>query len=110
VKRTAVILFLVVLGFAFLSSCYYPYWGYDPYYWGWPYAGWPYGYSAGWPYLGWPYYPPGVTQSPSAYRKSGPQQPYYWYYCQDPQGYYPYIKNCPGGWMMVVPKPTPPNQ
>jgi hypothetical protein len=21
----------------------------------------------------------------------------YWYYCQNPQGYHPYIKSCPGG-------------
>ena len=33
----------------------------------------------------------------------------YWYYCQNPQGYYPYVKECPGGWMKVVPQ-TPPNQ
>ncbi len=28
-----------------------------------------------------------------------------WYYCQDPEGYYPYIKQCPGGWMRVSPHP-----
>jgi hypothetical protein len=33
----------------------------------------------------------------------------YWYYCQNPQGYYPYVQNCPAGWMQVVPQP-PPNQ
>ncbi len=38
------------------------------------------------------------------------QEAYYWYYCQDPQGYYPYIKSCPGGWMKVVPDTTPPGQ
>jgi hypothetical protein len=27
----------------------------------------------------------------------------YWYYCQNPQGYYPDVNNCPGGWMKVVP-------
>ena len=41
--------------------------------------------------------------------QSGGEQPYYWYFCQDPQGYYPYVKNCPGGWMQVVPQMTPPN-
>jgi hypothetical protein len=29
----------------------------------------------------------------------------YWYYCQSPQGYYPYIPHCPGGWLQVVPQP-----
>lgn len=34
-----------------------------------------------------------------------PEQPYYWYYCRDPEGYYPYITSCPGGWTKVVPTP-----
>ena len=107
-KRITGILFAVVLGFAFLSSCYYPCWrGYYPYYWG---VGWPYGYYGGWPYVGWPYYPLAAAQSPPAYNQSAQRYSYYWYYCQDPQGYYPYIKNCPGGWITVVPKMTPPNQ
>jgi len=29
----------------------------------------------------------------------------YWYYCDDPQGYYPYVTECPGGWRPVVPTP-----
>ena len=29
----------------------------------------------------------------------------YWYYCQNPQGYYPHIKECPGGWTQVAPQP-----
>jgi hypothetical protein len=39
-----------------------------------------------------------------------PEQPQqnYWYYCQEPQGYYPYVKQCPGGWMKVLPQPAPP--
>lgn len=28
----------------------------------------------------------------------------YWYYCPNPQGYYPYVQNCPAGWMQVVPQ------
>jgi hypothetical protein len=90
-KRLTVILFAVVLGFALLSSCYYPYWGYYPYYWGWP------------------YYPPGATQAPPVYSKSEQRQPYYWYYCQNPQGYYPNVESCPGGWIPVVPNVGPPN-
>lgn len=30
---------------------------------------------------------------------------HYWYYCQDPEGYYPYVKQCPGGWLRVAPQP-----
>jgi len=93
---------------------YYPRW-YYPYYWGfpiggWPFVGWPYAAYAGWPYLGWPYYAPEVTAAPPAYSKPGQQQPSYWYYCQNPQGYYPYVKSCPGGWIPVVPNVTPPGQ
>ncbi len=71
--------------------------GYYPYYWGAP-------------VVGWPYDPPVVNEGPPAYGEPEQQQPYYWYYCQDPQGYYPYVKGCPGGWMTVIPNVSPPNQ
>ncbi len=29
-----------------------------------------------------------------------------WYYCASPEGYYPYVKQCPGGWMRVAPRPS----
>lgn len=32
----------------------------------------------------------------------------YWHYCKDPEGYYPHIKDCPGGWLRVAPQPTTP--
>ena len=69
------------------------------------------------PYYGNPYYsgygPAPVIQQPAAemYVQPSPQQssePNYWYYCQSPEGYYPYVKHCPGGWMQVV--PTSPGQ
>jgi len=83
----------------------YPGWWGPRYYWGGPVVGWPYSY----PY---PYYspPPVVRQESPVYSEPEQQQPYYWYYCQNPQGYYPYIKTCSGGWMKVVPDVTPPNQ
>lgn len=34
----------------------------------------------------------------------------YWYYCESPAGYYPYVKSCPGGWMRVVPETVPPDR
>jgi hypothetical protein len=30
----------------------------------------------------------------------------YWHYCRNPEGYYPYVKNCPGGWLQVAPQPS----
>lgn len=74
------------------------YWGPGPW-WGPPY---PYPYPA----------PPVIIQQAPVYVDpqpvAPPQAPVYWYYCQNPQGYYPYVKQCPGGWMQVVPPSTPP--
>jgi hypothetical protein len=57
-------------------------------------------------------YPPVVTapsRSPVYIQQPEPKlaQPKtnYWYYCQYPQGYYPHIKECPGGWTQVAPQP-----
>ena len=60
-----------------------------------------------------PYYypaPPMAVQPPTVYEQAAPpvQAPTYWYYCPNPQGYYPYIQQCPNGWMQVVPPTTPP--
>jgi len=32
----------------------------------------------------------------------------YWYYCTNPQGYFPYVKDCQTSWMTVLPQA--PNQ
>jgi hypothetical protein len=58
--------------------------------------------------LGWPYYSSDVATAPPFFNEPEQQQPQYWYYCTNPQGYYPYIRNCPGGWLIVVPNVTPP--
>jgi hypothetical protein len=29
-----------------------------------------------------------------------------WYYCRSPQGYYPEIQTCPGGWMRAPARPV----
>ena len=35
-----------------------------------------------------------------------PQAPAgYWYYCSESGGYYPYVKECAGGWQRVAPQP-----
>jgi hypothetical protein len=30
----------------------------------------------------------------------------YWYYCPETKTYYPYVKQCAGGWQKVDPKPA----
>ena len=73
-----------------------PYYGYPPYYYP--------------PY----YYPPVVTvpASPPTYIEQGGAQPApaqpqgYWYYCGESKAYYPYVKECPGGWQRVAPQPA----
>ena len=69
-------------------------------------------------YYSYPYsYPPDVTvlSSPPVYVDEGdqvavpPPQSNYWYYCANPQGYYPYVTQCPAGWQRVAPQPPPPS-
>ncbi len=33
------------------------------------------------------------------------QSPQYWYYCQNPAGYYPSVPQCPSEWLQVAPQP-----
>jgi len=70
------------------------------------------------PYYSYPYYyPPSiitVPATPPVYIQQSPpaaQQntPGYWYYCTNPEGYYPYIKECPNGWQQVEPVPPAPS-
>ena len=49
-------------------------------------------------------YPP--YGEPPVYTPPQTQEQNYWYYCQDPPGYYPYVQQCPGGWQTVVPPPA----
>lgn len=32
----------------------------------------------------------------------------FWYYCHGPQGYFPQVPDCPGGWTQVAPQPAAP--
>jgi len=90
---------------------YYGWRGYGGPYWGWYGLGpwWGLGYPYGYPYYAYPYanpyaYPYSAYPSAQLPTPSEPQQSY-WYYCQNPQGYYPYVRDCPGGWTQVVPTP-----
>lgn len=92
---------------------YYGYGGYGGYsrygFGGHGFGGYGYGYPSYYP----PYYayPPTVIvpSTPPVYTQQQvePAQPQtnYWHYCQNPDGYYPYVKNCPGGWLQVAPQP-----
>jgi hypothetical protein len=66
------------------------------------------------PYYAYPPYPPVVTvpSGPTTYVERGgaqaaPSQGSYWYYCEASKTYYPYVKECPAGWMRVNPQPAP---
>ena len=67
------------------------------------------------PYYYPPYYYPSpvvtVPATPPVYieRDAGPapQTSAYWYYCAQPSGYYPDVKQCPGGWQPVSPQLPP---
>ena len=74
----------------------------------WVGPGWwgPWGYPYSYPYY--PYYaePPVVIEKQApVYVQPNRQQEEsdYWYFCPKPQGYYPYVKRCPSGWLKVVP-------
>jgi hypothetical protein len=70
---------------------YYPYYGYQP------------------PY----YYPPTIITipvTPPTYIQQQPRidrqyPPGYWYYCNSPEGYYPYVQQCSENWQQVEPEP-----
>lgn len=76
----------------------------------------------GWgPVYPYPFYvgPPAVIERPVIIREPPPvyvekapslRDEDYWYYCPDPQGYYPEVKKCPKGWLKVVPSPEPPDE
>jgi hypothetical protein len=73
-----------------------PWWGAPVY--PYPYA-YPYGYS---------YAPPPVIERQPTYEGTLQEdQPYYWYFCPGSKTYYPYVKQCPEGWLKVVPPGSP---
>lgn len=92
----------VGVGFYF-GAPFYPHYYYPPPYY-YPYA----------------YYPPtgALPAQPPVYIEQGSAQPapqlgpataenYYWYHCDKPEGYYPYIKECLVRWQKVAPTPPP---
>jgi hypothetical protein len=75
--------------------------GPGPFWAGAPYSSYPYGY-----------YPQPVIVAPPAQPRVYVQQPQqqYWYYCEGPKGYYPYVPQCRSEWLKVVPRTDSPNQ
>ena len=71
------------------------------------YQGWHDGrYGWWWTVPGDDWYAYDLPAYPSpAYPNTGypgaPTAPQYWYYCQSPPGYYPYVQQCVGSWQTV---------
>jgi hypothetical protein len=81
--------------------------GFGPWYYPWPGYYGAYGPYGPYPYYyGAPAYAPGPTQYIEQGAISAPPQQAAWYYCADPQGYYPYVQQCRTSWQRV--SPTPP--
>lgn len=62
------------------------------------------------------YYPPPAPPAPTTYIEQAPgssapqasaQAANFWYFCRDPEGYYPYVKECKSAWEPVAPQPKP---
>ena len=74
-----------------------------PYYYP-PYPLYPYPYAH--PYGPYVYpYPPAAAAPPSGYVDQAPPAPSVYYYCPAARGYYPYVRECPGGWEHVPAQP-----
>ncbi|MDP1557668.1 MAG: hypothetical protein Q8K59_12310 [Nitrosomonas sp.] len=94
---------------------------YNPGFYGQGYYGGGYGYYGGFGYRDPFFYPRAygyplpivVPVTPPVYiqqEQTRPVQPQtnYWHYCRNPEGYYPYVKQCPDGWLQVAPQPPAP--
>ncbi|MCC6472332.1 MAG: hypothetical protein IT514_01175 [Burkholderiales bacterium] len=66
-----------------------------------------------WYYAPPPYYYPPVVVAPAPppvyiERPAPPPPAADWFYCPGAQGYYPYVRECPGGWQRVPAQPVSP--
>lgn len=77
--------------------------------------GFPLGFYSPWYYAPPPayYYPPAPVvvqpaQPPVYVERSDvvPEGPGSWYFCRESNTYYPYVKQCPGGWTRVPAQPS----
>lgn len=51
-----------------------------------------------------------IERDPPAVDPALAEPPAWWYWCPSAKAYYPYVKQCPGGWQRVPPQPTPPER
>lgn len=51
------------------------------------------------------YAPPPVVYAPPPAPTPVAPQAQTWYYCDNPQGYYPYVSSCTSGWRQVPARP-----
>jgi hypothetical protein len=85
-------------------------WRHNRYAWWWVVDGYWYPYPV--PYYPYPVYiPPAVAVQPApppVYSGAPPTQN--WYFCNNPRGYYPYVRSCRGPWrpVPVTPPGSPP--
>lgn len=91
------------LGYYSRGPSYPPAYGYPP-------AGYApnYGYGAGYGYAPAVAAPPAPSvyiQQQEVIQVPSQGSSNYWHYCRNPEGYYPYVKNCPNGWLQVAPQP-----
>ncbi len=56
------------------------------------------------------YIPPAIVVQQAPPVPTGLPPAQYWYYCDNPQGYYPYVASCNGAWRPVpaIPSNAPP--
>ena len=86
--------------------------------------GWGPGWGPGWGYPYGPYAYPGYYPAPAVVAVPAPNPPQFieqgsdgnptaadssspnawWYHCAQPEGYYPYVRECPGGWQREQPR------
>lgn len=71
---------------------------YDPLWW----PAWDYPWAYPWTYSYLPPAPVAQYGAPAGYGVASQQ---YWYRCGDPEGYYPYVRNCNTGWEQVPAAP-----
>ncbi len=72
-----------------------------------------YGWGNPYPYYSYPYYPRPIVierSEPQIYVQQPQPEPQYWYYCENPKGYYPSVKTCRNKWLKVVPRSDAPNE
>jgi hypothetical protein len=68
--------------------------------------GWWWWTNGGWFFYGAPVYPYPDYVSETYYQDSSDTDTSnYWYYCRDPEGYYPYVRRCNGSWEPVPGQP-----